>query len=244
MFGHQGERPASSKANLEREGSAKTMFGSSRRLVHQIQSKRTEMRERVAIAKWPDSPTREAPGAPHLSLPLAYQATMHLRCDLESMNDVHYAGKSPLLVGILLYSLHLLRHNRTLSNMAPNVGLGTQGPIERGWSLWLTSVIAVVVAGFFVGARLAQRLLKRSGFGVDDYMIMAALLASILLTVTECQGQYISVTLKAMANFAQLWYMAMEDLGRRCLLRLALLPVNGFTEQTVSTCVKNNHGAY
>ena len=114
MFGYQGERPDSSKASLEREESAKTMFGSARRLVHQIQSKRTEMHERVAIAKWPDSPTREAPDAPYLRLPLAYHVTMHLRRDLEPMNDVHYAGKPPLVVGIPLYSLDLLRQNRTL----------------------------------------------------------------------------------------------------------------------------------
>ncbi|CAA9964650.1 hypothetical protein P3342_010723 [Pyrenophora teres f. teres] len=72
--------------------------------------------------------------------------------------------------------------------MAPNVGLGTQGPIERGWGIWLASVIAVIVAGLFVGTRFTQRLVKRSGLGVDDYMIIAALLSSIILTVTECKA--------------------------------------------------------
>ncbi|EDU41784.1 integral membrane protein [Pyrenophora tritici-repentis] len=72
--------------------------------------------------------------------------------------------------------------------MAPNVGLGTQGPVARGWGIWLTSVIAVIVAGLFVGARFAQRFVKKSGLGVDDYMIIAALLSSIILTVTECQA--------------------------------------------------------
>lgn len=72
--------------------------------------------------------------------------------------------------------------------MAPNVGLGTQGPVAHGWGLWLTSVVAVTLAGLFVGARFAQRFINRSGLGLDDYMIIAALLSSVLLTVTECQG--------------------------------------------------------
>ncbi|KAH7069522.1 hypothetical protein FB567DRAFT_634165 [Paraphoma chrysanthemicola] len=72
--------------------------------------------------------------------------------------------------------------------MAPNVGLGTQGPMQRGWGLWLTSVLAVVTAAIFVGARLVQRLVKRNGFGMDDYMIIAALLSSALLSFTECQA--------------------------------------------------------
>lgn len=74
--------------------------------------------------------------------------------------------------------------------MAPNVGLGTQGPVQRGWALWLTSVLAVVIAAIFVGARLAQRLSKRSGLGMDDYMIILALISSGLLSLTECQGVY------------------------------------------------------
>ena len=75
--------------------------------------------------------------------------------------------------------------------MAPNVGLGSQGPLERGWGLWLTSVLAVVLAGFFVAARITQRFLKKNGLGMDDYLIIAALLASVLLTITECQGEFI-----------------------------------------------------
>ena len=72
--------------------------------------------------------------------------------------------------------------------MAPNVGLGTDGPVQRGWGLWLTSVLAVVIAAVFVSARLLQRLIKRSGLGMDDYMIIAALISSGLLSLTECQG--------------------------------------------------------
>ncbi|KAF1929862.1 uncharacterized protein M421DRAFT_37861, partial [Didymella exigua CBS 183.55] len=68
------------------------------------------------------------------------------------------------------------------------VGLGTEGPVQRGWGLWLTSVLAVAIAAVFVGARLLQRLVKRSGLGTDDYMIIAALIFSGLLSLTECQA--------------------------------------------------------
>jgi hypothetical protein len=73
--------------------------------------------------------------------------------------------------------------------MVPNVGLGTQG-VQRGWGLWLTSVLAVVIAGLFVLARISQRSIKKTGLGLDDYLIIAGLVSSILLTVTECQGEY------------------------------------------------------
>jgi hypothetical protein len=78
--------------------------------------------------------------------------------------------------------------------MPPNVGLGTQGPVQRGWGLWLTSVLAVLIAAAFVGARFVQRLVKRSGLGWDDYMIIAALISSGLLSLTECQGKYSTCT--------------------------------------------------
>lgn len=71
--------------------------------------------------------------------------------------------------------------------MAPNVGLGTQGPDQKGWDLWIASVVGVLLAAVFVAARLAQRRLK-SEIGLDDYMIVAALVASGLLTMTECQA--------------------------------------------------------
>ena len=72
--------------------------------------------------------------------------------------------------------------------MASNVGLGAEGPVQRGWGLWLTSVLAAAIASLFVGVRLIQRLVKRSGLGMDDYMIIAALISSGLLSLTECQG--------------------------------------------------------
>ncbi|KAF2014735.1 hypothetical protein BU24DRAFT_371479, partial [Aaosphaeria arxii CBS 175.79] len=71
--------------------------------------------------------------------------------------------------------------------MAPSVGLGTEGPVQRGWSLWLASVLGVVIAALFVAARIVQRLTK-IGLGPDDYVIVAALVASAMLSMTECQA--------------------------------------------------------
>jgi hypothetical protein len=118
--------------------------------------------------------------------------------------------------------------------MSPNVGLGTQGLVERGWGLWLTSVLGVVIAGIFVGARLAQRSVKRSGLGVDDWMIIAALISSVLLTVTECQGMCVHAVSGPFINFGQLLYMAMGGIGTHCPPTLASLLASGSMEQTVS----------
>ena len=73
--------------------------------------------------------------------------------------------------------------------MAPNIGIGAQGPVQRGWGLWLTSVVSVVVATLFVLARILQRLFKTTGLGPDDYTIIAALITSGILSLTECQGK-------------------------------------------------------
>ena len=90
---------------------------------------------------------------------------------------------------LLHHAVQLHHSYRTCAcDMPPNVGLGTDGPVQRGWGLWLTSVLAVIIAGVFVAARIAQRYIKRSGLGLDDWMIIAALVSSVLLSVTECQG--------------------------------------------------------
>ena len=98
--------------------------------------------------------------------------------------------------------------------MAPNVGLGTEGPVQRGWGLWLTSVLAVVIAALFVGARLAQRLSKRSGLGMDDYMIILALISSGLLSMTECQGGHCHRIILMWLTIEQLWCMVTVDTGQ------------------------------
>ncbi|KAF2112844.1 hypothetical protein BDV96DRAFT_496939 [Lophiotrema nucula] len=72
--------------------------------------------------------------------------------------------------------------------MAPNVGLGTEGPVQRGWTLWIVSVVGVVLSALFVLARLLQRITKTGRLGIDDYMIIASLVASGLLSMTECQA--------------------------------------------------------
>ncbi|KAF2097474.1 hypothetical protein NA57DRAFT_77731 [Rhizodiscina lignyota] len=71
--------------------------------------------------------------------------------------------------------------------MAPSVGLGTEGPVQRGWDLWIVSVVMVIVAGIFVIARFLERA-RRQGLGVDDYVILAALISSVLLSVTEIEA--------------------------------------------------------
>ncbi|KAF2737759.1 hypothetical protein EJ04DRAFT_86507 [Polyplosphaeria fusca] len=71
--------------------------------------------------------------------------------------------------------------------MAPNVGLGTEGPDQRGWTLWIVSVVGVVLSAVFVGARILQRIVV-TGLGMDDYVIIAALVASGLLSLAECQA--------------------------------------------------------
>ena len=61
--------------------------------------------------------------------------------------------------------------------MAINDGHGTSALPDRGFTLWIVSVVMVTVAGLFVIARLAARLTKNK-FGYDDYTIVAALVSS------------------------------------------------------------------
>ena len=51
-----------------------------------------------------------------------------------------------------------------------NDGKAVPGNPDHGWSLWIVSVVMVIVSGIFVGIRLAIRLAKRT-LGIDDYMI-------------------------------------------------------------------------
>ncbi len=60
--------------------------------------------------------------------------------------------------------------------MAPNVGLGTQGPEQRGWALYLWSIIMVIVAGLFVAVRLLATGMRKR-LGSDDWTILAALVS-------------------------------------------------------------------
>lgn len=57
--------------------------------------------------------------------------------------------------------------------MSPNVGLGT-GPGTRGWDLYISSIVMVILAGLFVATRLLQRGTK-THLALDDYLIAIAL---------------------------------------------------------------------
>ena len=58
--------------------------------------------------------------------------------------------------------------------MAPNVGLGTEGPVERGWPLYILSVVMVILAGLIVAVRVGTTA-ARKRLGMDDYTIVASL---------------------------------------------------------------------
>lgn len=55
-----------------------------------------------------------------------------------------------------------------------DLGRPTADVPSRGYQLWLTDVVVVIVAGVFVVIRLVSRYL-RSGIQVDDWTILAAL---------------------------------------------------------------------
>ena len=58
--------------------------------------------------------------------------------------------------------------------MGHNVGLGDADAPNRGFELYVTSLVMVLVAGLFVLGRLAARWTKRQ-FGMDDYTIILSL---------------------------------------------------------------------
>ena len=52
-----------------------------------------------------------------------------------------------------------------------NVGKGTATEPNIGWSLFIVSVVMVIISGLFVVVRIAIRLSRRM-MGMDDYMII------------------------------------------------------------------------
>lgn len=58
--------------------------------------------------------------------------------------------------------------------MAYEIGLSTPEVPNRGFPLWVCSVVFVIMAGMFVMTRLAIRFHYR-GLGTDDWMILASL---------------------------------------------------------------------
>ncbi|KAF7171023.1 hypothetical protein CNMCM5623_003509 [Aspergillus felis] len=71
--------------------------------------------------------------------------------------------------------------------MAYEIGLSTPTVPNRGFTLWIWSVVMVIVAGFFVLGRFVIRCHNRR-IGTDDWVILASLISSVLLTVTECSA--------------------------------------------------------
>ena len=57
-----------------------------------------------------------------------------------------------------------------------NVGKSTPGLPDRGWPLYIISVVMVIASGFFVLGRVAFRL-SRKAMGIDDYVIILALVS-------------------------------------------------------------------
>lgn len=60
--------------------------------------------------------------------------------------------------------------------MGVNIGLGDANTPDRGYELYVASLVMVLVAGLFVIARLAARWTKGQ-FGMDDYTIILSLVS-------------------------------------------------------------------
>ncbi|EAW10000.1 uncharacterized protein ACLA_042220 [Aspergillus clavatus NRRL 1] len=72
--------------------------------------------------------------------------------------------------------------------MSYEIGLSTPTVPNRGFTLWIWSVVMVILSGLFVGGRLAIRYYNRR-VGTDDWTILASLISSVLLSLTECSGK-------------------------------------------------------
>ncbi|KFY03178.1 hypothetical protein O988_01662 [Pseudogymnoascus sp. VKM F-3808] len=69
------------------------------------------------------------------------------------------------------------------ATMTINYGQGTPERPSKGYVLFITATVMVIVSGSFVMARMGQRY-KSQLFGWDDYTIAFSLFCSIILTVT------------------------------------------------------------
>lgn len=79
------------------------------------------------------------------------------------------------------------RQSSSWTVMSYEIGLATPDTPNRGFPLWLCSVLMVILAGIFVLLRLAIRF-HRGRLGWDDWTILTSLICSVLLTITECSG--------------------------------------------------------
>lgn len=57
-----------------------------------------------------------------------------------------------------------------------NVGLGNEAVPDHGYALFITSVVMIILSGFFVCARIGVRLARKS-MGTDDYITLIALVS-------------------------------------------------------------------
>ncbi|KAI1956447.1 hypothetical protein LOZ58_006376 [Ophidiomyces ophidiicola] len=77
--------------------------------------------------------------------------------------------------------------------MAINYGQGTPDAPSRGYQLYITALVMVLIATLFVIARVSTRISTKR-LGMDDYMVIAALISSIFLTATiNLGGCYLCV---------------------------------------------------
>ena len=63
-----------------------------------------------------------------------------------------------------------------------NVGLGSETVPNHGHTLFVTSIVMVILSGLFVCARIAVRLARKT-MGIDDYITLVALVSLIKVRV-------------------------------------------------------------
>ncbi len=61
-----------------------------------------------------------------------------------------------------------------------NIGQGTPHHPDRGWELWIVTVVMVIVSGLVVAGRLFIRLTANTRLGTDDWTIVCALVNTFL----------------------------------------------------------------
>ncbi|QVM12372.1 hypothetical protein D8B26_007002 [Coccidioides posadasii str. Silveira] len=67
--------------------------------------------------------------------------------------------------------------------MTINYGQGTPSAPSRGYQLYITALVMVLVAALFVFARIFSRIATKR-VGLDDYLVIAALVSSVFLTAS------------------------------------------------------------
>ena len=62
--------------------------------------------------------------------------------------------------------------------MRVNIGLGDAEHPDKGYQLYITALVMVIMAGLVVLGRMAARWANK-GYGYDDYAIMVSLVRSL-----------------------------------------------------------------